>query len=163
MRKLFPYPWMTLVLWVVWMLLNETLAVSHALLGAVLAIFMPLMTRAMYVHGRMKVKKLWLAVLVATRVVVDITVSCWKVCKIILGTKQARSRSGFITIRLNIRSVYGMTILASIVNSTPGTVWTELSDDNRILLVHLLDLNEEQEFRRIFHERYEKPLMEIFE
>lgn len=163
MRKLVPFPLMSAVLWLIWMLLNQTLGFGHALLALLLAIVIPLATRAMYTHGRVRIRKYGLVVVLAVRVLVDITISCWKVCKIILGSKKARSRSGFITIELNITSVHGMTILSSIVNSTPGTVWTELSEDNRVLLIHLLDLDEEQDFRRIFHERYEQPLMEIFE
>nr|MBO2510415.1 hypothetical protein [Gammaproteobacteria bacterium] len=161
--RLLPYPWLSLALWLVWLLLDGSLAVGQVLLGAALALFIPLASRSMYVHGRMHVRRFGLALLVAMRVAVDISLSCWKVCRIILGPEEARRRSGFITIELSIRSVYGMTVLASIVNSTPGTVWTELSADNRILLVHLLDLDEEPAFRRMFHERYEKPLMEIFE
>lgn len=163
MQKWLPFPLMSLALWLIWMLLNQTLSLGQALLALVLAVAIPIATRPLHTHGRARIRKFWLAILMAFHVAWDITVSCWKVCKIVLGSKKARSRSGFITLHLRIRSVHGMTILSSIINSTPGTVWTELSDDNRVLLVHLLDLDEEADFRRLFHERYEKPLMEIFE
>ena len=44
----------------------------------------------------------------------------------------------------------------------PGTVWVELTDDHRLKL-HVLDLQNEEDWVRLVQDRYERPLMEIFE
>ena len=36
MRHLLPHPWLSLVLWAVWLALNNTVAPAHVVLGAVL-------------------------------------------------------------------------------------------------------------------------------
>lgn len=45
---------------------------------------------------------------------------------------------------------------------TPGTVWVDLSEQYTLTL-HVLDLHNEQELVDLIKQRYECPLMEIFE
>ena len=47
--------------------------------------------------------------------------------------------------------------------SKPGTCWSELSADGRLLMIHVLDLHDEQWWVDTIKTRYEKPLMAIFE
>jgi multicomponent K+:H+ antiporter subunit E len=48
------------------------------------------------------------------------------------------------------------------VTYTPGTVWVDLSEQYTLTL-HVLDLHNEQEWVDLIKQRYERPLMEIFE
>ncbi len=54
-------------------------------------------------------------------------------------------------------------MLACIVTSTPGTVWAGLSPDGATLTLHVLDLQDEDEWIRTIKRRYESRLMEIFQ
>ena len=45
---------------------------------------------------------------------------------------------------------------------TPGTVWVDLTDDH-CLKLHVLDLQNEDEWVQLVQDRYERPLKEIFE
>jgi multicomponent K+:H+ antiporter subunit E len=65
---------------------------------------------------------------------------------------------------LELQQPFAITLLASIISLTPGTVSANLSGDRRSLLVHDLDVEDADEtaVQRI-KQRYEKPLMEIFE
>ena len=56
-----------------------------------------------------------------------------------------------------------LAVLAMILCLTPGTAWGELSLDRSTLLLHVFDLKDEQGMIRMIKDRYEKPLMEIFE
>ena len=53
-------------------------------------------------------------------------------------------------------------MLACIVTYTPGTVWVDLTDDH-CLKLHVLDLQNEEEWVQLVQDRYERPLKEIFE
>ena len=64
---------------------------------------------------------------------------------------------------LVLRDPHGLTTLALILTAIPGTVCIELADDKSWLLIHVLDLNDEQYWIDTIHSRYEQPLMEIFE
>ena len=56
-----------------------------------------------------------------------------------------------------------LAVLAMIVTATPGTAWAELAADRSVLLLHVLSLEDEAEVVATIKERYERPLMEIFE
>jgi multicomponent K+:H+ antiporter subunit E len=46
---------------------------------------------------------------------------------------------------------------------TPGTAWGEISFDSSVLLIHVFDVDDEAAFVAMIKQRYEHPLMEIFE
>ncbi len=66
-------------------------------------------------------------------------------------------------ILLDMRNPYGLAALACIITATPGTVWVEYNSADNTLLLHVLDLIDEEQWVRIIKERYESRLMEIFE
>src|SRR5690606_8239879 len=84
------------------------------------------------------------------------------VAQIILNPKSKFS-SGFVLIPLDMRNPYGITTLACIITATPGTLWVEYDSNEHAMMLHVLDLIDEDAWRRIIKERYEKRLMEIFE
>ena len=54
-------------------------------------------------------------------------------------------------------------MLAIILTSTPGTLWVEYEASTGRLLLHVLDLVDEEVWIRLIKDRYECRLMEIFE
>ena len=63
------------------------------------------------------------------------------------------------------RPVAGLAALALAMISAvvPGTVWSELSADRSMLLMHVFDVEDEAAFIAHFKSTYERPLQEIFE
>jgi multicomponent K+:H+ antiporter subunit E len=72
-------------------------------------------------------------------------------------------RSGFVRVPLEMRSPAGLAALACILTATPGTVWVDHDVEEGTMLLHVLDLIDEEEWVRIVKQRWEKRLMEIFE
>ena len=66
-------------------------------------------------------------------------------------------------IPLDMRDPYGLAALACIITATPGTLWVEYDSADNTMLLHVLDLIDEEEWVRIIKDRYERRLMEIFE
>ena len=52
--------------------------------------------------------------------------------------------------------------LSCLINSTPGTVWVEVLPEGHDLVLHVLDLHDEQWWIDTIKQRYERPLMEMF-
>jgi multicomponent K+:H+ antiporter subunit E len=50
-----------------------------------------------------------------------------------------------------------------IVTATPGTAWAQVTADRSTLLLHVLDVDDEAAIVATIKQRYERPLMEIFE
>ncbi|HET9949235.1 MAG TPA: Na+/H+ antiporter subunit E [Longimicrobiales bacterium] len=153
---------MTLWLASVWLLLSQTLAPAQAVvavaLGAAVAwLVSPLRPLQASVGSPLTIAGLLLTVLL------DVVRSNFAVAAIVLGLGGRRVRSGFLDVPLEMRDPHGLASLAMIVTATPGTVWVDLAPDSSRVTLHILDLRDEEYWVRWIKDRYEKPLMRIFE
>lgn len=163
MKRLLPFPWMSLSLLLLWLLLNQSLEPAHLLFGACLGIATPLLTRKLQPLGYPRLAKPVTFARLLSMALVEIVRSCFSVSRIILFAKPAEVKSQFIKVPLDIRNPYGLALLSCLINSTPGTVWVEILDDRHELALHVFDLHDEQWWIETIKGRYEKPLIEIFE
>jgi multicomponent K+:H+ antiporter subunit E len=158
--RLFPMPLHSFMLLLVWLLLNNTVAPSHLVLGAFVAIVIPLLTSNMQ-DPQPSLHKPLTTLRYILMVVGDIITANFEVALLVIGPS-SRLKPAFIAVPLDIEHDLPITILASTVSLTPGTVSTEISEDKKWLYVHVLDLNGEDELIALIKHRYERPLMEIF-
>lgn len=146
-----------------WLLLNGTLAIGPTLLGLLVSLLIVFGFRAMRPQ-QPRLHRPSVALRLLRRVFVDILRSNVAVARIVLGCHGNRAiRSGFVKVPLALRDPYGLATLATIVTSTPGTIWVDLSLDGATLTLHVLDLRDERTWIDTIKQRYERPLMEIFE
>lgn len=162
MSRWLPFPLISLALLALWLLLNQTLALAHILLGGVLGIVGGL-TLTKLDLPRTNAKRAMTALILAGRVFYDIVRSNISVARIILFPRSRRAVSAFVHIPLKMRSPYGLALLGGIITAAPGTVWVDYDSETGVLVTHVLDLVDEQEWVNIIKLRYERALMEIFE
>jgi multicomponent K+:H+ antiporter subunit E len=161
MKRLVPWPAMSVALLVVWLLLNNAVSVGLVLLGVVLAIVLPLLSAPFWPEYPHTTRLLPLARLFLV-VLYDIIIANLRIVPLILGPTR-RLHPHFIVIPLDLRHPFSITLLASIISLTPGTVSANLSGDRRTLLVHDLNVLDPDSVVRHIKARYEKPLKDIFE
>ena len=162
MRRWLPSPPLSLALFVVWLLLNQTLDVATLLMAAVLAVVVPLLTRSLR-PATVRMRRPGVALRLGLRVMADLMYSAITVGKLLLSRRTAHINAAFVEIPLQLRDPNGLAVLAMICCLTPGTAWGELSFDRSRLLLHVFDLKDEAAFIALIKSRYEAPLMEIFE
>lgn len=156
-------PVMLLCLVILWLVLNQTFAAGHLLLGVALGTLVSWATSSLR-PLRARLRRLDLAFGLVFVVLYDVLRSSVAVAGIVLGlVRRGQLRSGFIDIPLELRDPHGLAALAAIVTSTPGTVWVGLSHDCARLTLHVLDLRDEREWITLIKHRYERPLRRIFE
>ena len=66
-------------------------------------------------------------------------------------------------IALDLTHPTAITLLATIITTTPGTVSCIVDEERRLILVHALDCSNPVEMAGEIKQRYEVPLREIFE
>ena len=162
MRRVLPYPILSLGLFVASILLSASVAPPSLALAVLLALLAPIIMLALGVD-RVRVKSPTAIMRLAIDVVGDIVRSNWAVSHIILGRRRHERTSGIIHIPLDLRDRYGLAVLAIIITSTPGTLWVEYEAATGRLLLHVLDLVDEETWVRLIKDRYERRLMESFE
>jgi multicomponent K+:H+ antiporter subunit E len=92
----------------------------------------------------------------------DIIISNIVVARQVLGSPE-RLQPGFVVIPLDLTGALPITMLASTISLTPGTVSIEVSEDQKTLFVHALHVVDEAMLVDRIKHRYEKPLKEIFQ
>lgn len=157
-----PYPLMSLGLLALWLLLNQTLGASDIAIGLVLAILAPLTLKTLEVP-RTPIRRPAAIVRLGWRVLIDITRSNIAVARIILQPAHTHLKSGFVTIPLTLRNPNGLAVLACIITATPGTIWVHVDPRAGLLMIHVLDLIDENTWIATIKNRYESLLLEIFE
>jgi multicomponent K+:H+ antiporter subunit E len=159
--KLVPAPLLSLVLFVSWLLLNNTVDPAHLLLAALLALAIPWFTEPLRPE-KPRLRRWGAAGKLALVVLWDIVLSNIEIARRILGPESA-IRPRFVWVPLSIRDPHGIVTLAGIITMTPGTLSSDLSEDRRWLLVHAFNVDDEAALVATIKRRYEAPLREIFE
>ena len=160
-------PLTVLSLWLAWLLLNQSVAPGHLLLGLVLALALGRTPadapgRPAEGGGRGARRRPRVAAVLAWIVLHDIVVANLQVAARILGPRD-RLRPQFVWVPLAVRRPRSITLLAGIITMTPGTVSAELSDDHTHLLVHALDVEDPAALVADVKSRYEARIRELFE
>ncbi|WP_313576167.1 Na+/H+ antiporter subunit E [Brevundimonas sp.] len=163
-RAVLPHPILSLGLFGASVLLSGSAGPPALALALLMALAAPHIMRALEVEP-VRVRKPLTLLSFALVVARDIIRSNWEVALVVLGLNASRhSRvSGFVHIPLEMRDRYGLAVLAVVITSTPGTIWVEYEDATGVLLLHILDLNDEDDWAGRIKNRYERRLMEIFE
>lgn len=163
MSRWLPAPLLSLALMLMWLMLNQSLALAHWLLGALLGVVAPLLARPLQPHGHAPIRRplallrlLWLSL-------IEIVRSCFNVSWIILFRRAEGVNSQFIRVPLDLRSPQGLALLSCLINSTPGTVWVEIIPESHELLLHVFDLHDAAWWVNTIKTRYEQPIIEVFE
>lgn len=156
-----PHPVVSALIALLWMVLTSFSA-GQLVLGVVVG----LIAGAAYgrlTPDRVRLRRPGLMLVLAGRVAGDIVRSNIAVARLILTDgRGSRRRSGFVRIPLKLTEPNALAVLAVIVTATPGTAWLDFDPGTRVLLLHVFDLIDEDDWIEIITHRYEAPLLEIF-
>ncbi|WP_337842816.1 Na+/H+ antiporter subunit E [Rheinheimera sp.] len=162
--QLWPTPIRSCILFVLWLLLNNSLAPVHLVAGLFLAWAIPLLSHKFRLV-QPALKRPGLALHYALLLLWDIVVANLQVVRLVLGSNK-KLRPGFVLYPLELNNDLAVTILAGTISLTPGTVSADVltADDSgrRALLLHVLDVSNEAALIAAIKQRYERPLKEMF-
>lgn len=159
MRRWLPHPLLAAALLVMWLLLNQSVSPGHILLGALVALIASHGVAALR-PDRVRIVSARPILRLLRIVAADIIRSNIAVARIVLFGK--RGVSEFVRLPLELSNIHALTVLAVIITATPGTLWVQFNRTTGVLLVHVLDLKDEEEWIRLIKNRYETLLLEIF-
>lgn len=160
-RLWFPHPALSFFLWILWLLLANEISGGHLVLGALLAWAIPYITQSFWPESVTLHKPLVALGFVLT-VLKDIVLANWVVARLIL-TPTDKLQPAFMIFPLDVEQDFTITMLASTISLTPGTVSADLSIDRSHLLIHSLHVDDIDAAIAQIKQRYEAPLKEIFE
>lgn len=158
---LLPHPLLTLLLVLVWILLQNGFSAGMFVFGVILGVIIPRITAAWW-PDRPNGIRLWRLFSYSLLVLWDIMVANVEVAWIVLTCPNSKLRPAWIVVPLDLVQPEAITVLAGTITLTPGTVSADLSDEGHSLLVHALHTDDPDGVRDEIKNRYERRLKEIF-
>lgn len=160
MRRLLPHPVLAAMLVALWLVLAGA-SPGNLLLGLLVAL------AGTHTLARLELEvrpvRRWDKVLQLCAITAwDILLSNISVARLILTGGHNGRHSGFAEIRLRLTARAGLSWLAVIVTATPGTAWVAYDPEDGVLLLHVFDLKDPEEWRATIRDRYEALLLEIY-
>jgi len=161
MTRLLPHPLLTPALTGIWLLLNNSIEPGHILLGLLLGWIIPVLTIRFWPE-KVAIRKPAVLLRFGFIFLYDIVVANFTVARLILGNPD-KLTPVFVQLPLDLTSDIAISLLASSLTLTPGTLSARLSEDRSHLLVHALNETDPDTLIATIKQRYERPLKEIFE
>jgi len=158
---LLPHPFVTLLLAVVWILLQNEVSAGMVVFGVILGVIIPRAT-AVWWPDRPHAFRWARMIPYILLVLWDIVVANIQVAWIVLTRPNAKLRTVWVVVPLDLVQPEAITVLAGTITLTPGTVSADLSDEGHSLLVHTLDTGDPDAVRDQIKDRYERRLKGIF-
>lgn len=122
MKRLMPSPPLSFALFVIWLLLNQSLEAATLLSAALLAIAVPLITKGLR-PATVRMRRPGVALRLSFLVTFDMLKSAYDVARLLLTRRTADISARFVQIPLDMRDPNGLAVLAMIMCLTPGTAW----------------------------------------
>ncbi|SFC96398.1 multisubunit potassium/proton antiporter, PhaE subunit (TC 2.A.63.1.1) [Devosia psychrophila] len=162
MRQILPYPLLSLGMLILWLLLQQSLGLGQILLGSVVALFAGRALAALQPE-QPRIRRPFKIIHLMGLVAVDVLWSNLAVARIVLQGRHRKQTAGFLLLPLELRDRSALAILACIITATPGSAWLEYDAVRGTVLIHVLDLVDDQEWIDTIKHRYERLLLEIFQ
>jgi multicomponent K+:H+ antiporter subunit E len=162
LKRLFPHPYLSVTLVILWFLLVNQAKLGSLVLAAILATAIPLLTSRWW-PDRPRIRRPFGLAAYGLIVLWDVIVANFQVARIILFMPRASIRSAWITVPLDLTSPEAISLLAGTITMTPGTLTADFSADDRALLVHALHAPDPNAVRDGIKSRYESRLKRIME
>ncbi|MFT6023014.1 MAG: multicomponent K+:H+ antiporter subunit E [Ascidiaceihabitans sp.] len=158
---LLPHPFLTLLLAIVWVLLQNEVSAGMVVFGIILGIIIPRMTSIWWpdTPKGFRLGKMFSYSLI---VMWDILIANIQVAWIVLTVPNSKLKPAWIVVPLEVRQPEAITMLAGTITLTPGTVSADLSSEGHSLLVHVLHTDDPDAVLDEIKTRYERRLTEIF-
>lgn len=155
------HPILSALLAASWLLLQQSLAPGNLITALVLGLLVPRLLHGFL--GTPTQARSWAAAWRLLWVVLyDIVVANVAVARIVLSPA-SNPQPAWLEVPLDIRHPWAITLFATIITTTPGTVSCVVDEQRQIIWVHALDCADAPAMVADMKQRYESPLKEIFE
>jgi multicomponent K+:H+ antiporter subunit E len=153
---------MSLALAALWLALANSVSPGHLLLAALAGWLLPIVFAPLRPE-RPRVRRPWVIVRLVLVVCRDWLLSNFQVLGTLLRGHRHPPHCHFVRVPLDVRDPTALACLCAITTFIPGSLWCEMAPDRSMVIIHVWDAPDEARFIADYKQRYEKPLMEIFE
>ncbi|MGG0409651.1 Na+/H+ antiporter subunit E [Peribacillus simplex] len=144
---------------VIWMFLKNEFNGSTFIIGYLLGLGIMFVFRHFF-NDRFYLNRVYAVVLLLLIFARELILSNISVLKAVLKPS-LDMRPGIFAFETALTKDWEITILSNLITLTPGTLVVEVSEDNRILYIHAMDIADKDEAVDSIKNTFEKAIMEV--
>ncbi|WP_102345514.1 Na+/H+ antiporter subunit E [Bacillus sp. Marseille-P3661] len=142
-----------------WMFFQNTWDFLTFFLGYIIGLVILFGMRRFF-STRFYMKNVIAAVSLLLLFIKELVLSNIAVVKVVLSPKLTM-QPGIFALPIQVKKDWEIVLLANLITLTPGTLVLSVSDDNKLLYVHALDIPDVEEAITSIKESFEKAIMEV--
>ncbi|MCT4784176.1 MULTISPECIES: Na+/H+ antiporter subunit E [Exiguobacterium] len=147
------------VIAIMWAVLWNSYTGVDFLLGYIVGIFILFVLRR-FLHFDFYMRRVFAAFKLIALFIKELIMSNIDVVKVLLSPK-FDIEPGIIEVPTQLRSDWELTLLASLISLTPGTLSMDFSEDKKSIFVHSIHVPDKEQMIREIHDTFEKAIMEV--
>lgn len=144
---------------IMWAVLWNSYTGVDFLLGYIVGIFILFVLRR-FLRFDFYMRRVFAAFKLIVLFIKELIMSNIDVVKVLLSPK-LNIEPGIIEVPTQLKSDWELTLLASLISLTPGTLSMDFSEDKKSIFVHSIHVPDKEEMIREIHETFEKAIMEV--
>ncbi|MCM3745462.1 Na+/H+ antiporter subunit E [Sporosarcina luteola] len=144
---------------VIWMFMTSSLTASTFIIGFLIGLLLIFITRRFF-KSRLYIWRLWAAIKLALLFFKELTLSNISVLMLVIRPK-LKLQPMIFAMPTELEQDWEITLLSSLITLTPGTIVLHVSDDQRILYIHAIDVDDVDEAIDSIKNSFEKAIMEV--
>ncbi|MBD7908841.1 Na+/H+ antiporter subunit E [Sporosarcina gallistercoris] len=144
---------------ITWVLITASFTPSTFVIGYIIGLLLLILTRRFY-NGRLYLGRLWACVKLTSIFFKELILSNISVALLVLKPKLELQPMIFAMPTV-LEKDWEITLLSSLITLTPGTIVVHVSDDQRTLYIHAIDVNDVEEAISSIKQSFEKAIMEV--
>lgn len=150
---------LNIVIAIMWAVLWNSYTGVDFLLGYIVGIFILFVLRR-FLHFDFYMRRVFAAFKLIALFIKELIMSNIDVVKVLLSPK-FDIEPGIIEVPTQLKSDWELTLLASLISLTPGTLSMDFSEDKKSIFVHSIHVPDKEEMIREIHDTFEKAIMEV--
>ncbi|WP_047986359.1 Na+/H+ antiporter subunit E [Ornithinibacillus californiensis] len=148
-----------LIIAIMWMFLSESYTFASFIAGYIWGILLVLLLNR-FIPGRfygIRIVKIFKLILLFVK---ELLLSNLSILKLVY-TPKPEIEPGIFALPLEVKSNWGITLLAHLISLTPGTLSVAVSDKNDVLYIHAMDIDEVDKSVKEIKDSFEKAILEV--
>lgn len=143
----------------IWMFLSANFTTAGFMIGYLLGIVLLIVMRKFF-QSRLYLGRIWSIIKLFILFIKELILANIQVLKIVLSPKM-NMQPAFFAMPTELTKEWEISLLASLITLTPGTVVVHVSDNAKILYVHAIDIKDVNDTIYAIKNSFEKAILEV--
>lgn len=141
-----------------WMFLHNDWTGPRFIVGFLMGVVVLLGMRRFW--SRLYLEKVWAIIKLILLLLRELIASSYIVVKAVLSP-ELNIRPAILKYTTELKSDWEVATLITMLCLTPGSVVVEVSEDNRTLFIHAMDIQDVEEYRANIRNTFERAILEV--